>query len=282
MSTTEGRLAGKVAVITGAASGIGAGTARRFVAEGASVVVADLQADAGEALVADLGDATRFALTNVTVEADVAAAVDLAVATWGRLDVMFNNAGVVGVVGPIAETSADAWDETIDILLKGVFLGTKHAARVMIPEQSGSIISTSSTAGILGGLGPHGYTAAKHAVVGLTKSVANELAQHQIRVNAISPGNTVTAMTAAVTSGDHTAEDKAAGHIAAGSPLGYAGFPDDIANAALYLASDEARYVSGHTLVVDAGQTTAGMEPNRFHTGGAMVYRHAGGRERLG
>lgn len=282
MSTTGGRLAGKVAVITGAASGIGAGTARRFVAEGASVVVADLQADAGEALVAELGEATRFAPTDVTVEADVAAAVDLAVATWGRLDVMFNNAGVVGVVGPIADTSVEAWDETIDILLKGVFLGTKHAARVMIPEQSGSIISTSSTAGILGGLGPHGYTAAKHGVVGLTKSVANELAQHQIRVNAISPGNTVTAMTAAVTSGDHTAEDEAAGHIAAGSPLGYAGFPDDIANAALYLASDEARYVSGHTLVVDAGQTAAGMVPNRFHTGSTAVYRHAGGREKLG
>ncbi len=276
-----GRLSGKVAVITGAASGIGSGTAQRFVAEGARVVVADLQGDQGRELAASLGEAAVFAQCNVTKEDDVAGAVDLAISTWGRLDCMFNNAGVVGVVGPIAETPLEAWNETMDILLTGVFLGTKHAARVMTGQGSGSIINTSSTAGIMGGLGPHVYTAAKHGVRGLTKSVANELAQHQIRVNAISPGNTVTAMTAAVATGDHTDVEKASGHIAAGSPLGYAGFPEDIANAALYLASDESRYVSGHTLVVDAGQTSSGMTPNRFHTGSATVHRHAGGREDL-
>ena len=163
--TGAGRLAGKVAVITGAASGIGAGTVERFVEEGARVVVADLQADAGQALVERMGDAAVFAECNVTDEDQVAAAVDLAVSAFGRLDCMFNNAGVVGVVGPIAETSTAAWDETIDILLKGVFLGTKHAARVMVPQgMGGTIISTSSTAGVMGGLGPHCYTAAKHAV----------------------------------------------------------------------------------------------------------------------
>ena len=270
------RLQDKVAIVTGGASGIGEGTVRRFVAEGAKVVIADFQADAGQALADELGDAAMFTQVDVTVEDQVGAAVDAAVQAWGQLDVMFNNAGIVGVVGPIAETQGDAWTKTIDVLLHGVFYGVKHAARVMGPQGSGSIISTSSTAGILGGLGPHGYTAAKHAVIGLTKSVANELAQHGVRVNAISPGNTVTAMTASVGTGDHTDIEGTGKYIAKGSPLGYAGFPEDIANAALYLASDESKYVSGHTLVVDAGQTTSGMKVNRFHNGDARVFGAAG------
>lgn len=271
-----GRLDGRTAVITGAASGIGAGTARRFVAEGARVVVADLQVEAGEQLVGELGDVARFARCDVTEEDQIAAAVDMAVAEFGSLDVMFNNAGIVGVVGKISEMPVDAWDHTMSILLRGVFLGTKHAARVMTEQGSGVIINTSSTAGILGGLGPHVYTAAKHGVIGLTKSVANELAPLGIRVNAISPGNTVTAMTAAVTTGDADDLEKTNERIASGSPLGYAGTPDDIAAAALYLASDDARYVSGHTLVVDAGQTTAGMTPQRFNLGESRQFHEAG------
>lgn len=273
----SGRLDGKVAVITGGASGIGAGTTQRFVEEGARVVIADLQEDAGQALAADLGDAVRSIRCDVTDEADVAAAVDRAVTDFGQLDVMFNNAGIVGVIGPIADTPADAWDRTVAVLLRGVFLGSKHAARVMVPQGSGVIISTSSTAGILGGLGPHCYTACKHAVIGLTKSVASELASSGVRVNAISPGSTVTAMTSAVISGDHTATDKAAAQIAAGSALGIAGFPEDIANAAVYLASEEARYITGHTLVVDAGQTTLGGL-GRFHQQPTAVLHEAGRR----
>lgn len=272
-----GRLDGKVAVVTGGANGIGAGTVRRFVDEGANVVIADRQADDGAALAAELGSATRFLRTDVTSEDDIAASVDHAVAEFGRLDVMFNNAGIVGVIGRIAETPADAWDHTVAILMRGVFLGTKHAARVMVPQGSGVIISTSSTAGILGGLGPHCYTACKHAVIGLTKSVASELASSGVRVNAISPGSTVTAMTSAVISGDHTATDVAAASIAAGSALGIAGYPEDIANAAVYLASDEARYVTGHTLVVDAGQTTIGGH-GRFHQQPSAVLHEAGRR----
>jgi NAD(P)-dependent dehydrogenase (short-subunit alcohol dehydrogenase family) len=273
----SGRLEGKVAVITGAASGIGAGTARRFVAEGARVVVADLQADVGKALVDELGAVARFAETDVTREDDIAAAVDLAVGEFGRLDVMFNNAGIVGVIGPIADTPADGWDQTVAILLRGVFLGMKHAARVMVPQRSGSIISTSSTAGILGGLGPHCYTTCKHGVIGMTKSVASELAAHGIRVNAISPGSTVTALTSAVITGDHTAEDAATAQIAAGSPLGIAAVAEDIANAALYLASDEARVVTGHTLVVDAGSTSFSAV-GRFHKQPTAVMHEAGRR----
>jgi NAD(P)-dependent dehydrogenase (short-subunit alcohol dehydrogenase family) len=271
------RLEGKVAVVTGAASGIGAATVRRFVAEGAAVVIADVQADAGAALAEELGDATRFIHTDVTDEDRVAAAIDLAVAEFGRLDVMFNNAGIVGVIGRIGDTPSDGWHRTVAVLLDSVFYGMKHAARVMVPQGAGAIISTSSTAGILGGLGPHCYTACKHAVIGLTKSVASELGSSGVRVNAISPGNTVTAMTSAVITGDHTATDKAAASIAAGSPLGIAGLPDDIANAALYLASDEARYVTGHTLVVDAGQTTNGGS-SRFHQQPSAVLHEAGRR----
>ncbi|MGB8859934.1 MAG: glucose 1-dehydrogenase [Ilumatobacteraceae bacterium] len=270
------RLEGKVAVITGAASGIGAGTARMFVDHGAKVVVADVQEAAARALVAELGDSARFAPCNVTKESDVAAAVDLAVSEFGRLDVMFNNAGIIGAVGRISEMSVEAWDNTIDILLRGVFLGTKHAARVMMPQHSGVIINTSSTAGILGGLGPHAYTAAKHGVIGLTKSVANELAAFGIRVNAISPGNTVTAMTASIRGGSPDDLEATAARIAAGSPLGYAGLPEDIAAAALYLASDDARCVTGHTLVVDSGQTTAGMTPNKINIGSSRQIHEAG------
>ncbi len=273
-----GRLEGKVAVITGGASGLGEATVHRFVEEGARVVVADIQEEAARELASSLGDAAVFCRTDVTQEADVEAAVAAAVGEFGRLDCMFNNAGIVGAVGSIAQTSTQAWDESLTILLRGVFLGCKHAARVMINQRAGSIISTSSVAGVVGGLGPHAYTAAKHGVIGLTRSIANELAQHGVRANAISPGSIVTAMTASVISGDHTDTDTAQQHIAAGSPLGFGGLPIDIANAALYLASDDARYVSGHCLVVDAGFTAAGAVPNRFHRGEGSLIAEAGRR----
>jgi NAD(P)-dependent dehydrogenase (short-subunit alcohol dehydrogenase family) len=259
-----GRMQGKTAVVTGAASGIGAAVASLVVAEGGQVVIADLQDEAGTRLADRLGDAARFHRCDVTLEEDLAATIDMAVETFGRLDVMVNNAGVVGAIGSIAETSLADWNRTIAILLTGVFLGTKHAARVMIPQGSGAIVSVASTAGVTGGLGPHTYTAAKHGVVGLTKSAASELAQHRIRVNAVAPGNTVTEMTTYLIAGNHEERSVAESKIAAGSPLGIAGHPDDPAHAILFLTSDEARYVTGQTLVVDAGQTSAGSIP-QFH-----------------
>lgn len=280
MAASSMRLDGKVAVITGAASGIGASTAKRFVDEGASVVLADLQLEAAEKLAADLGRAIAIA-TDVADETSVAAAVDLAVERFGRLDVMVNNAGIVGVVGRIAETPADAWSTTVAILLDGVFHGMKHAARVMVPQGSGSIVSLSSIAGVMGGLGPHCYTACKHAVIGLTKSVASELAADGVRVNVVAPGNTVTAMTAAAITGDAAAVDQAADAIASMSPMKTAGRPSDIADAILWLASDESRIVTGHTLVVDAGQTTNGGN-GRFHLQPPALVREAGRRDRLG
>ena len=256
------RLEGKVAAITGAASGFGAATARLFVAQGCKVALGDIQEEAGRAVAGELGDSAVFTRCDVTAEEDVANLVDTAVSAFGKLDIMFNNAGIVGAVGPIDSTPTEEWKATLDILLNGVFYGVKHAARVMKPQESGAIVSMSSTAGILGGLGPHTYTAAKHAVVGLTKSAGAELCRFGIRVNCISPAGMATPMVANVTTGDPAAIEETKRSLAAASPLkGRPGLAEDVANAALWLASDESGYTNGHTLTTDAG-TTTGSSPN--------------------
>ena len=271
------RLQGRVAVVTGGASGIGAASVRRFIEEGARVVVADLQRDVGEAFAAEFGSDAAFIATDVRIESDVEAAVALAVERFGRLDVMFNNAGILGAVGPLAQTTADAWHTTLAVLLDGVFYGMKHAARHMVPAGRGSIISTASIAGVAGGVGPHAYTTCKHGVIGLTRSVASEVGPHGVRVNAIAPGNTVTAMTSFAITGKADEFDAAERAIAKTSLLGIAGLATDIADAALFLASDEARYISGHTLVVDAGHT-ANAGSARVHQAPSAMMAEAGRR----
>jgi xanthoxin dehydrogenase len=257
-----GRLEGKVAAITGGASGIGEWTARRFVEEGARVVIGDIQDNAGAALVDDLGQDAIYRHCNVTVEADVAGLVDAAVSEFGQLDIMMNNAGIVGARGPIAQIPEEQYSATMDVLLKGTFLGMKHAARVMQPRETGSIISLASTAGVMGGLGPHVYAAAKHAVVGLTKNVGAELCRSGIRVNCIAPGSTATPLVAMAHLADHEALDAVESKLAAEAPIkGRPGLPIDVANAALFLASDESGNTNGLCLTVDGGATT-GSTPN--------------------
>jgi NAD(P)-dependent dehydrogenase (short-subunit alcohol dehydrogenase family) len=271
-----GRFDGRCVVVTGAAGGIGEATARGVVRDGGSAVIADLQEEKGRAVAESLGEAAYFIRTDVRREDDIAAAVAVAEERFGALDGMVNNAGIVGAIGSILETSAEAFDHTMSILSRAVFLGIKHAGRAMKPRGRGSIVSIASTAGVMGGLGPHVYTMAKHGVVGLTKSAASELSAYGIRVNAVAPGNTVTPMTSGLVDNDVEEITK---RIVEGSPLGIAGMPEDIANAILFALSDEARYMTGHTMVVDAGQTTGGM-PAEFHSDPPEIILHAGQRQK--
>lgn len=250
------RLEGKAALITGGASGIGAAAAELFVREGAKVAIVDIQREAGEALAQRLGEGTFYQDCDVTEESELVAAVDATVERFGRLDALFHCAGIVGSVGPLATTPGEEWRFSIDVLLNGTFYAMKHAARIMAGQRSGSIITMASTAGILGGLGPHAYTAAKHGVVGLTKSVATELARSGVRVNTIAAASMATPMVANVLTGDPNDIAGAERALAEMSPLhGRPGLAMDVANAALWLASDESGYTTGHTLTTDAGIT---------------------------
>lgn len=253
-----GRFEGRVAVVTGGASGIGDALVRLLVRDGGRVVVVDRQAERAVALAAELGDAAVAVTADVGVEADVARAVDTAVERFGRLDIMCNNAGFAGPDRPIAESDLDEYDAVMAVLLRGVFAGIKHAARVMIAQgEGGAIVNTSSIAGVRGGLGCHVYTTAKHGVIGLTRSAASELGRHRIRVNCVAPGGVPTPMGALFVTGDPTMTDYVAARQAERSPLGRAATPGDIAEAIAYLASDAGSFVHGQTLVVDAGSIIA-------------------------
>lgn len=251
------RLKGKVALITGGASGIGEATVRLFVEEGASVMLADIQDDRGRHLAGELGPRAGFLHADVSREADVRAAVDETCKRFGRLDCIFNNAGYAGVGGRIDEIPAEGFDETMGVLVRGVFLGIKHAARVMKTQGSGSIISTASVAGLRTGFGPHVYSAAKAAVIHLTHSVAMELGESGVRVNCICPGGIATPIFGkSVGLSPERAEEiipLMKGVLENMQPIKRPGLPDDIARAALWLASDESGFVNGHALVVDGG-----------------------------
>jgi NAD(P)-dependent dehydrogenase (short-subunit alcohol dehydrogenase family) len=254
-----GRLEGKAAVITGGASGIGRAAVELFVAEGARVLVADIQDDKSADLTAALGPAVLYRYCDVTCEADVKGAIDAALEAFGRLDVMFNNAGRAGVIGGIAEIPVAGFDDTMALLLRSVFLGMKHAAPVMRDQGAGSIISTASIAGIDTEFGPHVYNAAKAAVIHLTRSVAKELGEDGVRVNCICPGYIATSIfgdAVGLSRPEADATVAAAATLLAGrQPIARAGLPHDIAQAALWLAGEESAFVTGHALVVDGGVT---------------------------
>lgn len=254
-----GRLDGKVAVITGGASGIGEATARLFADEGARLVIADILDAKGESIARELGAGATYVHADVSEEPDVKAAIDFAVRTFGRLDCLFNNAGFGSGGVRIEDISVESWDRHLAVLLRGVFLGIKHAAPIMIGQRSGSIINTASVAGFRTGLGPHPYSAAKAAVMQLTRTAAVELAENGIRVNSVCPGAIPTPIFAKGMGLAQEAAEKTVDALKVAfesrQPIHRAGTTLDVARAVLWLAGDESGFVTGEAIVVDGGLT---------------------------
>jgi NAD(P)-dependent dehydrogenase (short-subunit alcohol dehydrogenase family) len=249
-------MTGKVAIITGGASGIGAATARLFIEQKMSVLIADIQETAGAKLAADLGPHAEFCRVDVSRESEMSSVVKRAEERHGRLDVMFNNAGFYGSLRPILEQGVDDFDRLLAVNLRGTFLGIKHAARVMKAQGSGCIINTASAAGLRAGYAGHLYSATKAAIVQLTTSTAMELGESGVRVNCICPGGILTPIVAEaldVPTGANGHLERLSPILAQMQPIRRAGRPEDIAQAALYLASDAASFINGHALVVDGG-----------------------------
>jgi NAD(P)-dependent dehydrogenase (short-subunit alcohol dehydrogenase family) len=247
----------KVAVITGATSGIGADTARLFAQEGARLVVGGRREHLAQQLANELGsDVIPFRM-GVSNESDIEAAIDLAVRRFGRLDCLVNNAGSAGVLGPIGETPAEALDDTISVLFRSVVLGIKHATRVMKPQRSGTIVNMASIAGFFTGYAPHIYSACKAAVIQLTRSAATELGEQGIRVNCICPGPIATPIFGSAFGLPAEQAEELAQKLKTVfetvQPIRRSGESTDIAHAALWLASDDSAFVNGHAMVVDGG-----------------------------
>jgi len=242
-----------VILITGGLTGIGRATALAFAKKGAKLVVAGRRDEAGKALVKELralGSEAEFIKADVRKEDDVRALVDQTVARFGRLDVAVNNAGTEGQVGPITDQTAESYAATFDTNVLGVILSMKHEVRVMRAQGSGNIINISSTYGHEGAPGASVYVGSKHAVEGITKSVALEIANSGIRVNGVAPGPTDTGMLTRFTG---TPENKAA--LVTTVPMGRLGLSEELANAIVFIASDEASFITGHVLNVDGGKT---------------------------
>ena len=252
-----GALDGKVAIVTGGTSGIGEGIAKAFVSEGAKVVIVGRREEEGRALEKRLG--VRFVRADVANEADVKAMVDRTVEWFGRLDCLVNNAGIPSPMISITETDAGTIDQVLAVNVRGVILGTKHAALAMLKAGSGSIINIGSVAGHRGGLSAHVYTASKGAVSAFSRSAAAELGEKGIRVNTLSPGAIVTGIFGKNAGLEGSKADQVAGVVkerfATIQPIPRAGLPDDIAEAAVFLASDGSGFVNGQDLVIDGGQT---------------------------
>jgi NAD(P)-dependent dehydrogenase (short-subunit alcohol dehydrogenase family) len=242
-----------VVLITGALTGIGRATAVAFAREGAELVVAGRREEAGQQLATELrklGAEAEFLRADVRRDDDVRELVDCTVARFGRLDIAVNNAGTEGKPGPVTEQTAETYAATFDTNVLGVILSLKHEVRVMQGQGSGSIINISSTYGHKGAAGASVYAASKHAVEGITRSVALEIAKSGIRVNAVAPGPTDTGLLDRFTG---TSAKKAA--LATTVPMGRLGLSEDVAKAIVFLASDEASFITGHILSVDGGKT---------------------------
>lgn len=255
------RLEDKVALITGAANGLGRATAQKFVDQGAHVIIADIDTTLGPQVAEELGPTAQFVQCDVAQESEVAAAVNFAVAHHGKLDILYNNAGITGPALPpsIAELDLAEFDRVMSVNVRGVVAGIKHAARVMVPAGSGSILCTSSISGLMGGLGPHPYSISKHAITGIVRSAATELCRSGVRVNCISPAPIATAMAVKGIGEMYkgVSKEEIVGIInGLGVLKGAICEESDVAKAALFLASDDAKYITGHNLVVDGGFTS--------------------------
>lgn len=254
------KLEGKVALITGAAGGIGKETATKFISNGAKVVVADIQAEQGHDTARELGPNAAFVACDVTKETDVSNAVNFTISKFGQLDIMYNNAGTACHTPPsIVDLDLASFDRVMAINVRGVVAGIKHAARVMIPRQRGVILCTASVTGLMGGLAQHTYSVSKSSVIGAVKSAASELCKHGIRVNCISPMAIPTAFVMDEIKKYYPAvEPERLAKMVQGFSVLKGGVCEasDVANAAVYLASDDAKFVSGHNLVVDGGFTS--------------------------
>jgi len=249
----------KVAIITGGASGIGEAAVRKFIAEGARVAVADLQEEKGERLVSEFGDRAFFQKTDVAIEAEIEQLVNTTVKRFGRVDCLYNNAGFGYATRSITEIPTQEFDVQIAVLLRGTFLGIKHAGAVMKRQRSGTIVNTSSVAGIAGGYSSHPYSAAKAGVISLTQCAALELGECGIRVNCVCPGNIATPIFVRgipLTKEEERLSMETVAAALTHSPLGRPGTPEDVANLALWLASDESSFVTGQAIVIDGGMTT--------------------------
>lgn len=255
------RLEDKVIIVTGGASGIGEASVRLFGSEGARVVIADIQDERGKVLAAELS--ADYVHVDVSKKKDVKKGIEYAIEEYGRLDCIFNNAGIAGAVGALDDVTIDAFDRTIAVNLRGVFLGTKYAAREMRKQGGGSIINTASVAAIRTGYGNHIYSASKAGVIQFTKSVSMELGEDNVRVNCVLPGFIPTPMIALARG---VPIEEAVGKIdvikeefTGAQPIKGPGSVDDVAKAVLWLASDDSRFVNGQTIVIDGGVTGGRM-----------------------